>query len=332
MLKIIEDFPRQWQEGWLLGEKRSFHLPNDLSNIIFLGMGGSATAGDILKTTGEECCPIPLEVNRNYSLPAWVGPQTLALAFSYSGNTRETLTAMEKARSQGARVWSISSGGIMEKNPGERHLKIPGGLPPRGALGYMLAPILAIFNQERFLLTPREEREEVQKELEKIRGENGGAEGAAGPAGLLAEKLKGRIPLILGGDKWGGVAARRWKCQFNENSKTPSFAGSYPEINHNEMAGWEVPPDIKGIFCIIQLQDNLLPAPIKKRMEITGEFFQERGIPVHVIPGQAHSLLARLLSFIYFGDYVSYYLARLYEVDPQPVRVIEDFKKKLETN
>ncbi len=329
MLDLIDGFPAQWEEGWKLGEKQLFSLPERLHNIVVLGMGGSAIGGDILQALAGEKINCPVIVNRDYSLPSWVGENTLVIAVSYSGNTEETLTALERAKEQDATVWGISSGGVLKEKLEKNYLQIPAGLPPRAALGYTLAPVLALFNNLGLLDIPAEEREETRKILGEIKEENGGDQGKEGPAALFAEKLAGFLPLIYGPGSLGGVAARRWKCQINENSKAPSFWAEYPELNHNELVGWEEPADVLDKIKVIHLLDYGANPRNKKRMEITADILQKKGIGVQVVPSRGKYPLGRVLSLIYFGDYVSFYLAGEYQIDPLPVHAIEKLKGEL---
>jgi len=325
MLDLIEGFPEQWEKGWELGEKKSFFLPEKLSNIVVLGMGGSAIGGDILQALSLEKSKKPVFVNRDYTIPTWIGKNSLVIAVSYSGNTEETLSALEMAKNLGATVWGISSGGALSERVGENYLKIPSGIPPRAALGYTLAPVLALLEKRNLIDFSPEEKEETLRVLEEIKTENI----SGGPAKLLAEQIKGFIPLVYGPGALGGVAARRWKCQINENSKAPSFWGEYPELNHNEMVGWEEPKELLQKIRIVHLLDYAAHPRNQKRMEITGELLQKKGIKVSLVPSRGKYPLTRVLSLIFFGDFVSYYLATSYGVDPVPVELIESLKEEL---
>lgn len=329
MLDLIDGFPQQWQEGWELGEKKNFALPEKLNNIVILGMGGSAIGGNILQALFSQRLDYPVFVNRDYSLPLWVGENSLVIGVSYSGNTEETLAGLDEARQKKGTVWGISSGGELAGQLEENYLEIPSGLPPRAALGYTLAPLLAVFSQMGLVDFPREEREEASLILNDLKQLNGGENGQEGPAALLAEQLKGGLPLIYGPGPLGGVAARRWKCQINENSKAPAFWAEYPELNHNELVGWEEPRELLERLRVVHLHDYGAHPRNQKRMEITAEILQKKGIGCHVVPSRGKFPLSRVLSLIYFGDYVSYYLARMYGVDPIPVRVIEALKQEL---
>ncbi len=329
MLDLIDGFPDQWEKGWELGEKQFFSLPEELLNIVVLGMGGSAIGGDILQALAREKINCPVIVNRDYSLPPWVGENSLVIAVSYSGNTEETLTSLEKAKEQNATVWGVSSGGMLKEKIEKNYLQIPAGLPPRAALGYTLAPVLALFNNLGLMEIPAEEIEETREIIGEINQENGGERGQEGPAALLAEKLADFLPLIYGPGALGGVAARRWKCQINENSKAPSFWAEYPELNHNELVGWEEPEEVLEKIKVVNLLDYGANPRNKKRMEITAEILQKKGVGVQVVPSQGKYPLARVLSLIYFGDYVSFYLAQRYGIDPGPVPIIEKLKGEL---
>jgi len=330
MRKIIEDFPAQWQEAWEMGSKLAWDIPEQVENVVVAGMGGSAIGGDLLNALARDRWAIPVWVNRDYDLPAWVNNKTLFIAVSYSGNTEETLTALKKAKEKEAIVWGISSGGELEKEiEGKGNfLKLPGGYPPRGALGFLLAPLLALFNRQGFLDIEDEEIREAQKILKEIKEENARPEEET-PAGLFARQLAGKLPLIYGAPPLGEASAYRWKCQINENSKAPAFSAFYPELNHNEIVGWEEPKSLVSRLVVIHLEDHKAFPRNNLRMDITADLLKSKGVPVAAVSARGEYPLGRLLSLIYFGDYVSWYLARIYEQEPEPVHIIEDLKTRL---
>lgn len=332
MLDMINQLPDQCEEGWKLGKEIKVKVKKPVKNVLVLGMGGSAIGGDIMKGLAQTKSHIPFTVNRDYSLPEWVGTDTLAMVVSYSGNTEETLSALEKARQRQAITMGLSSGGKLaqEFSGSENFIRIPPGLPPRAALGYTLFPLLAAVDSLGIMSVSGDDLEETFAILKEIREEENNQAGSF--CRELALNLKGSIPLIYGGTTLSAVAAVRWKCQFNENSKTLAFSHEYPELNHNEIVGWEVPPAVLKHFKVIHLLDEKIGERTARRMAITGEILSQKKVPVYDVQSRGNSDLARIMSLILVGDYTSYFLALEYGVDPVPVRIIEYLKKALQEN
>lgn len=331
MLDLINELPQQCGKGWDLGVGKKLEVKGPVEQVLILGMGGSAIGGDIMAALGRARARIPFYVSRDYSIPTWVGKGTLVLVISYSGNTEETIMACRDARLRGAQMVALSSGGQMEEDFAEEanYISIPPALPPRAAMGYLLFPLLAVLHNLGYLPMPPEELEECLENLEDIRQEMGGGMEKESQALELARSLEGKLPLIYGGSTLGQVAAVRWKCQINENSKSMAFANVYPELNHNETVGWLQPLDLVKKTVVIQLFEEQANPRVKKRMEITKAIMKERGVQVCEVRSRGSFPLSRLLSLSMVGDYVSLYLAHLYGIDPTPVKVIDYLKGEL---
>lgn len=302
--------------------------------IVVAGMGGSAIVGSILKDWLRETLPIPIEVPRSYTLPAYADRDTLVFVVSYSGNTEEALRCFLEALERGCMIIATTSGGILQEycqGIGVPLVRLPGGYPPRSALPYLLLPLATSLRKLGVLRSLDEEVEEAIAVLRKV-GEEVKPDTlvSKNPAKRIALGLEAYIPLIIGSGFYESVALRM-KTQFNENSKTPAKTEVFPELNHNMMVGWTERRDLTGKFSVILLRDHQEPAEIRERIEGTRSLvLDESAARVLEIWSRGSGRLARMLSTLYVGDYASFYLAILYGVDPTPIPVIDELKRRLD--
>ncbi len=309
MRKAILGFPSQFKAGLELAEGISFQ---GVDSSVTVGMGGSALQADLLN------CWIPelgMRVQRTYSCPP-VGPKTLLFASSYSGNTEETISAMEDGLKHKAKTVALASGAKLEKLALEKKIpfvKIPSGVQPRCANGFTFAATARIL-EESGLITGK--TDEIRK-LKIIESESEGRKFAA--------RLKDRIPVVYASDAWWQVA-RSCKIKFNENSKVPCFWNVFPELNHNEMVGFTRP---LTKFHVIFLRDDEDHPRVQERMEITRGLFERKGLECSEIPMRGKTRLEKMFNTLYFFDWASFQLALEYGVDPEPVEMVEDLKKAL---
>jgi glucose/mannose-6-phosphate isomerase len=326
MLTILLGFPQQWEEAEKIGRGFPSLRYKGIRSIVISGMGGSAIGGDILRSYLSSELELPIFVNRDYTLPRFVDDTTLVVVASYSGNTEETLSAYKHAKKVGAKVVAISSGGTLSELCRKDKFQvatIPPGLPPRTALGYLFLPSLIILQKLGLIKDKQDDIKETFLCLKRLSSEY---TSTGNPPHKLASKLKGKIPIIYQGEELG-VVGLRWKTQINENSKILAYTVSFPEMNHNEIVGWEgrhIAP--LSDFKTIILRDKRENERIARRIDITKSII---GGEFEEIWSQGESLLTRLFSLIYYGDFLSFYLAILYSVDPTPVRPIDILKKEL---
>lgn len=333
MMGYLYDLPRQFEEILQYGFERLDSYRRDYSNVVISGLGGSAIGGDILRTFSLEKAPVPILVNRGYSVPAFVGAQTLFITVSYSGNTEETLQSYLKARDQGAAIVCITSGGKLKEKAladGNGVISIPGGLAPRAATGYLFAPTALFLEFAEIITGVRPELEETITVLDRLREQlHPGVNEDENPARQIARRLKGNLPVIWGSAGLSEAAAMRWKGQINENAKSPAFYNVFPELNHNEIVGFEAPTEVLEHLAIVILQDRFDYERVQLRMEITSRMIEGKTAGIIYVHSQGESFLARLYSLIYMGDYSSVYLAMEYGIDPTPVKVIDALKEAL---
>jgi glucose/mannose-6-phosphate isomerase len=301
-------------------------------NIVIVGMGGSAIGGEILKDWLRDELSIPVEVSRDYTLPAYADKDTLVFANSYSGNTEETLSSFLAAVRKKCTVIAITSGGqLVEfcKKLQVLHMTIPSGLPPRVAVPYLFFPLPVLLEKMGILSNMRDELEEAIKIFEKVSKANSPDVPAENNiAKKLANELMDTIPVVYGFRQYSAVA-HRFKTQFNENSKYHSKHDVFPELNHNETVGWEAPESLTKNYSVILIRDPEEPSEIRNRIDTTKSLVFSRAKKVHEITAEGNRKLAKMFSVLCVGDYTSIYLALLQNKDPTPVKIIDSVKKEL---
>jgi glucose/mannose-6-phosphate isomerase len=237
---------------------------------------------------------------------------------------------VNEASAAGAPLLAVTSGGRLAEVAARRGsvIRIPGGLTPRSALGYLMIPALAALERWGLAGSWGDEVEEAATALEEIASATGPEiPTAQNPAKRLAEQLLGRIPAVYAASPDVGPAARRWKCQFNENSKTLATWNVFPELAHNETVWWEAPPDVARMFAVVVLLAGDEPERLLRQVRLACDLAFRPGGGIHDIRGRGTGRLARLLSLVLLGDLTSVYLAYLRGVDPTPTRAIEALKR-----
>jgi glucose/mannose-6-phosphate isomerase len=315
-LGVLEDFPAQCRNAMALPKGVTVSGANEIGTVVITGMGGSAIGGDFLKAYMHDS-DIPVFVNRNYKMPNFVDKYTLVFIVSYSGNTEETLSAYNEAVDKGAKTVAITSGGKLAELC-EKKIIVPEGFQPRAALGYLFFPMLGILHNARIANVKNAELNETLKLVKDT-------ERFKDMAQKIVKKIDNRVPVIYSSELLGPVAYR-WKTQFNENAKMPAFYHLFPEMNHNELVGFAGMDRKK--FVVIMLRDEQDNDRVKKRMEICKELMEER-VDVIDVHTEGKSLLSRMISTAYLGDFTSYFQAIKNRVDPAPVDIITALKEKL---
>lgn len=337
MFSKIANFSEQIKEAVKIGEsvKISFSIKK-INKIVLTGLGGSAIAGDLLKSYLSEEIKVPIIVNRDYFLPKFVDENTLLVVSSYSGNTEETISAYNDGVKKKAKIFCITSNGEIEKIALKRKhpvIKIPSGYPPRTALGYSFFPILVVLSKLGFIKSKKKEISETINLIEEKSRIYSNPEHEENLAYKIAVRIAGSIPFIYSSGKFDAVAVR-WACQIEENAKMLAHFNIFPELNHNEIVGWsgEVEGSVKELMnkiSVVILRDECEYERIKYRIEITDDLIRPYAGEVLNIYSEGKSTLARLFSQIYLGDWVGFYLAILNKVDPTPVKPIEYLKSEL---
>ncbi len=334
MLNFSVEAARHYREAAKNAERIIVDYPKP-SNIVVAGLGGSAIGGDLLKDWAKTQLSVPIEVSREYKLPAYANKKTLVFITSYSGDTEETLSSFLDALKRKCMIYCISSGGAVLKYAQKHkvpYLQVPSGMPPRAALPYMLLPLLVYMEKAGLVKGVKEELNEAIPLLEKISQENGPETLTRDNfAKTVATHVGESAPTIYGFGFYRSVA-QRFKQQFNENSKSAAKWEFFPELDHNEVVGWEGRGEQCKYFSIIFIRDSAEPAEIESRIETTKQIMEQRGLVMFDLEVQGKSVLAKMLSTILVGDFTSVYLAVLHGVDPTPVRTINTLKDTLKQN
>ncbi|MGD2066231.1 MAG: bifunctional phosphoglucose/phosphomannose isomerase [Candidatus Bathyarchaeota archaeon] len=332
MLGDLLKTPEYCRDG--IKRAKQVNVPEGMNpkNIVVVGMGGSAIGGEILRDWFRDTLPISIEVCRDYTLPAYVNKDTLVFVNSYSGNTEETLTAFLSAIQRKCTVVAVTSGGQLEafcEKLQVPHTIIPEGLQPRVAIPYMFFPIPVLLEKMGIVSGIEAELEDAIAALEKAAKANAPDVPTKGnKAKQLATELKATIPIVYGFRQYTSIA-NRLKAQFNENSKIPSKAEAFPELNHNETVGYDAPESLTKKLSIVLIRDPQEPPEIRNRIETTTSLVFGRANKVLEIWAEGKAKLAKMLSVMCVGDFASVYLAILQNKDPTPVDIIVKVKAEL---
>ncbi|MBI2190922.1 MAG: bifunctional phosphoglucose/phosphomannose isomerase [Planctomycetes bacterium] len=321
---ILRRFPEQLARGWSIGRALPSAGPSP-DRVVIAGMGGSALPGDLLRQHAGPLA-VPLEIARDYRVTGRLTRRTLVFASSFSGNTEETLNVFRQARRAGCRLVAVTTGGKLARVAEEAGCPIaripedPARFQPRFASGYFFAIAAGALSRRGLIdVGPR-----AMAALARFLDARMPFLERAGRR--LSARLPGRIPLVYTSERQGPSIGRITKIKFNENAKIPSFWNTFPELNHNEMQGFEY--DVHP-FHFILIRDPAEDPRILLRMDLFRRFLRRRGYPVSVfmLPGETE--LERVFSGLLFGDWASYYLAVLRGIDPVPVNFIEAFKRAM---
>lgn len=294
--------------------------------IIVAGMGGSHLAGDILQAWDPS---LDVIVHSDYGIsgyPKSVLENAVVIASSYSGNTEEPISAYEEAQEKGLDVIVISVGGKLielAKEHGTPYIQMPNtGIQPRSALGFSFAALLKAIGEGEALA----ELKNLATLLDPEAYEDAGK--------TLARKLKGKVPVIYSSRRNQAIAYN-WKIKFNETGKIPAFYNVFPELNHNEMTGFDVKAATKKLsenFLFFVLRDSEDHASILKRMEVLERLYKDRGLPVEIVDIEGETRIHRIFGSLVLADWIAYYTAEQYGLESEQVPMVEEFKKLIISN
>jgi glucose/mannose-6-phosphate isomerase len=297
------------------------------------GLGGSAIAADLTAGLYFDRLLHPLIAVREYRWPAFVSPRSLALLCSYSGNTDETLALYRAAAARGVPRAAITSGGALAEwcaRDGVPCVHVPGGSPPRAALFGSWVALTGLLYGQGWIDDPApawREAADVLRAGAKAMGSQ--VPEGSNPAKRLARALHGRLTFIYAGSERIGAVATRVRNQINENAKLLGHSALVPELNHNEIVGWEIPGAVHRMTSVLVLRDREDSPEVVKRLTLTAEYAAAHGAAVHEWGSSGEGRLGRLASLVQFGDYLSFYLAMLNGADPTPIASIDEFKRRL---
>jgi glucose/mannose-6-phosphate isomerase len=328
MLGDVLAQPQQYEDALWRTESAGIKKGDFTRGLVICGMGGSAIGADLAAAAIGLRATAPITTMRGYELPDWVGPDTLVVCASYSGNTEETLHCFERAGAAGAPRVAVTTGGKLAeaaRTAGDVPvIGVPAGMQPRAAVVYMTVTALQCAELAGAAPSLRSEIEEAAALARELAGD-WGPDVDQSYAKAIARAIEGRIPVVYGGRTTTAVA-RRWRAQLNENAKLPAFFGDLPEAHHNEVVGWHHAED-KLIGIVLETPEE--HERMTRRFDVTEEVMKAAGYEGLRIDGVGKSPTAQVMSLVLLGDLVSVYLAVLRGIDPTPVEEIEGLKKRL---
>ena len=324
MDKLIAEFTTQLKEAIAIGKNAKItQAKREIRNIVVTGLGGSGIGGNLVSEFIGKELKVPMNVNKDYFLPSYVDQHTLVIASSYSGNTEETLNAVQYALDANAKIVCVSSGGKLVEIAKENELDfviVPGGNPPRASLGYSFVQQLFVLNyldliSGSFLSDLENSIKLLEDDQDEIKMAAKG----------FAEKLQGTIPIIYATTPMASVAVR-FRQQVNENSKMLCWHHVIPEMNHNELVGWKTK---SAKWATIFLRSNLDFERNNQRIDINKEIISNYCETIVDITAKGNGHIEQALYLIHLTDWVSFYLAELQGIDPVEVKVIDFLKGSL---
>ena len=333
MLAELQGLPGQLLEAWKLGLSYEIPSSNKFTNLIIAGMGGSAMGADLLASYVTPTCPIPIITLRDYRLPFWAeGSHVLVVASSHSGNTEETLSIYQQALVKKCSLMVISTGGELARKAQKDSLPLwtfthPG--QPRAAVGYSFGLLLALVMKLGLITDQTESVALAAKAMVNLLGLiNINVPVKKNAAKRMAGQLMNRWVTVIGADYLLPVA-RRYKTQINELAKAWAQFESLPEADHNTLAGIEKSQDVLSKIFVLFLSASSDHPRNQLRTKLTREEFVRAGLNTDVLKFQEENPLAEIWTSLLFGDFLSYYLAIAYQIDPTPVEAIQNLKKAM---
>jgi len=336
MAARIEGQPEQIEEALARAAAHPWdrHRLPAAANLLAVGaLGGSAIAADLTAGLYHDRVAHPLLAIREYRWPACVTRDSLALLSSYSGETEETLALYRQAGERNVPRAAMTTGGTLGAwcdRDGVPCARLPAGSPPRAALFASWVPLTALLHALGWVDDPTAAWREAAALLRSRNAALGPEAPEPGnPAKRLARSLAGHAVFVYAGSERVGAVATRLRQQLNENAKMLGHSATAPELNHNEIVGWESAGERRGPVAVVLLRDAEDHPATRTRLSLTGEYVARQGAAVHEVPSAGEGRLARLASLVQFGDYLSLYLALVNGVDPTPIASIDEFKRRL---
>jgi glucose/mannose-6-phosphate isomerase len=334
MLGEIDNLPDQLAYAYQLGMKHPLPDWKDIKHMVIAGMGGSAIGADLLASYCASLSPLPVSVHRDYSLPLFArGAETLVICSSHSGNTEETLDAFEAARKAECRIVVVCTGGELARRAKEYNLPLwtfDHSGQPRAAVGFSFGLLLAMFQRLGFVPDQSKEMEDAVVAMKRTQQHlKADVSAVKNPAKRYAGQLMGRWVTFMGSGLLTTVA-RRWKGQINEVAKAGANFEFLPEADHNTLAGTMNPQDTLNAHTMTLFLRAPSDHPRNRlRSDLTRKAFMLEGMNTDYVDGRGNTPLAHMWTLILFGDYMAYYLAMGYGVDPTPIQALVDFKEAM---
>ena len=325
MKQLIADFTTQLREALIIGQNYKFRTAKkDFSNIVLTGLGGSGIGGSIIQNYIADSVKIPFIVNKDYFLPAFVNANSLVIISSYSGNTEETLMAMQQAMKAKATIVCVTSGGKVADIARKKDIDcilMPAGMPPRSCISYSMVQVL--YTLRHFGFVSNAFGKEISSVIKTLDTEENAIQKKAK---TIAQKLNGKTPIIYAASDFEGVAVR-FRQQLNENSKMLAWHHVFPEMNHNELVGWR---DKDESRAVVLLRNDSDYDRVKMRMDICKKVIKKYTSTLIEIQSEGKGYWEKVFYVIHLTDWVSVFLADMHGVDATEVKVIDMLKGALE--
>ena len=334
MLARIAQFGDQVRVGWNLSrDLKLADIHRSATSVVVLGMGGSAVAGDLVRSIFSDRLTVPLLSVRDYDLPAWVGKTTLVIAISHSGSTEETISALGTTLERRCPVIVISTGGpigdVAARVQLPRLIYPAADVPPRASLGYTMSLLIGALERAGMLQIAESEVEAgIVASGTVVRACEPGLATEENMAKQLAWSLLDRLPIIEASGPLAAVA-RRWKTQINENSKSAATAEELPEAMHNAVVGYDQPDVLRDHQYVVFLSSSADHERNAYRAELSTELLNTVGISHQTVKVEGEGRFAQACAAITLGDYVSAYLGLLYGIDPSATPVLTHVKERM---
>jgi glucose/mannose-6-phosphate isomerase len=334
MFDLAEGLPEQVETA-VRASRRLEGLPEApvIEAVVVLGMGGSGMAGDVVSAVAAPLMPVPVVVVKSYECPAFVDEGTLVFAISASGNTEETIQAASDAAVAGAHMVVVTGGGELAHlatSWGAPLIGVPTDIPqPRAAIGAMALPPIVVL-EEMGLFRGASYWIDAAVDQLKRRRDALSLAGDSSAAADVARRIGATIPVIHGGGSVGAAAAQRWRTQINENAKAPAFSGTEPELCHNEVCGWGQHSALtRQALTAVALRHEGEHPQVSRRFDLVAEILDGEVADRIEVRAEGDGDLAQLFDLILFGDYVSLWMAAEAGIDPGPVEVLVELKRRL---
>jgi glucose/mannose-6-phosphate isomerase len=334
MLGEIDNLPDQLDDAYRLGMQHDLPIWRDVRQVVIAGMGGSAIGADLLASYCASLAPLPVFVHRDYGLPLFArSAETLVICSSHSGNTEETLDAFETARNSGCRLIVVSTGGELAKRAQEYSIRVwtfEHAGQPRAAVGFSFGLLLAMFQRLGFIPDQKELLENAVASMKRSQGRlRADVPAVKNPAKRYAGQLMGRWVTVVASGLLTAVA-RRWKGQINEIAKAAANVEFLPEADHNTLAGVMHPEEVLNPHTMTLFLRAPSDHPRNRlRSDLTRKVFMLEGLNTDFVDARGSTPLAHMWTMLLFGDYMAYYLAMGYGVDPTPVQSLVEFKQAM---
>lgn len=333
MLDKIGAFADQLESGWQLSRALELTERHRAANsVAVLGMGGSAVCADLVRAIYSDRLKAPIVSVRDYELPAWAGDTTLVVAISHSGATEETIAALGLALERRCPVVAITTGGPIGDVAARVNLPrlvYPNETPPRASLGYTMSLLTGLLERAGLLDVTQDE---IAAAADAVRATTSACAGDvltdANMAKQLAFSLLDRLPIIEGAGHMAAVA-RRWKTQINENANSTAAAEELPEATHNTVVGYDQPDTLRDHHFLVFLESGADNPRNRRRAQLSTEMLDTVAIAHQKVVFDQPGRLAQACAAISLGDYVSFYLAMLYGVDPSATPALTHVKETL---